>query len=71
MTVIQNEHPQTLALILSYANAEQASQIIASLPREVRVDVVERIANMERAQPHFIKNCRKCGGEQAGYNRNG
>ncbi|WP_394925110.1 flagellar motor switch protein FliG [uncultured Robinsoniella sp.] len=55
MTVIQNEHPQTLALILSYANAEQASQIIASLPREVRVDVVERIANMERAQPHFIK----------------
>lgn len=55
MTVIQNEHPQTLALILSYANAQQASQIIASLSRDVRVDVVERIANMERAAPKFVK----------------
>ena len=44
MTAIQNEHPQTLALILSYATPEQAFKIIANLPQETRVDVVERIA---------------------------
>ena len=51
MTAIQNEHPQTLALILSYATPEQASKIIANLPQ----DVVERIAGMDRALPMAIK----------------
>lgn len=55
MTAVQNEHPQTLALILSYATPEQASKIIANLPQETRVDVVERIANMDRALPMAIK----------------
>ena len=49
MAAIQNEHPQTLALILSYATPEQASKIIANLSQDTRVDVVERIANMDRA----------------------
>ena len=51
MTAIQNEHPQTLALILSYATPEQASKIIANLPQETRVDVVERIAG----KTHSVK----------------
>ena len=55
MTIIQNEHPQTLALILSYATPEQASKIVANLPKETRIDVVERIANMDRAVPSIIK----------------
>ena len=55
MAVIQNEHPQTLAFILSYANAEQASKIIAELPGDIRIDVVERIAGMERAYPPIVK----------------
>ena len=55
MTAIQNEHPQTLALILSYATPEQAFKIIANLPQETRVDVVERIAAMDRALPMAIK----------------
>lgn len=54
MSVIQNEHPQTLALILSYASSEQASRVIESLPRDVRTDVVERIANMDRAVPGIV-----------------
>ena len=54
MAVIQNEHPQTLAFILSYANAEQASKIIAELPGDIRIDVVERIAGMERAYPPTV-----------------
>ena len=55
MAAIQNEHPQTLALILSYATPEQASKIIANLSQDTRVDVVERIANMDRALPMAIK----------------
>lgn len=55
MTVVQNEHPQTLALILSYATPEQASRIIVNLPRETQIDVVERVANMDRAYPAAVK----------------
>lgn len=54
MNMIVNEHPQTIALILSYARADQASAIIAELPKEIRVDVVERIAKMDRTSPGTI-----------------
>jgi len=55
LTIIQNEHPQTIALILSYARADQASSIIAELPKEKRIEVVERIAKMDRTSPEIIK----------------
>ena len=55
MAVIQNEHPQTLALILSYASPDHASRIIENLPKEIRTDVVERVAKMDRAVPGIVK----------------
>jgi flagellar motor switch protein FliG len=55
MNMIVNEHPQTIALILSYARADQASSIIAELPKSIRVEVVERIARMDRTSPDVIK----------------
>lgn len=55
MSIIQNEHPQTIALILSYARADQASAIIAELPKDKMVNVVERIARMDRTSPEIIK----------------
>ena len=55
MNVIGNEHPQTIALVLSYARADQASSIIAELPKSIRVEVVERIARMDRTSPEVIK----------------
>ena len=55
MAVIQNEHPQTIALVLSYATADQASTIISELPREKQIEVVERIAKMESASPEVIR----------------
>lgn len=55
MTVIQNEHPQTLALILSYAAPDQASRIIENLPRDIRTDVVQRVARMDRAVPNIVR----------------
>ncbi|MBE6830925.1 MAG: flagellar motor switch protein FliG, partial [Ruminococcaceae bacterium] len=55
MAMIQNEHPQTIALILSYARADQAAMIIADLPKDKRLDVVERIATMDRTSPEIIR----------------
>lgn len=55
LTAIQNEHPQTIALILSYASPDQAATVIADLPQEKQVDVVQRIANMDRTLPDVIK----------------
>lgn len=54
LNILQNEHPQTIALILSYARADQASQVIAELTPERRIDVIERIANLDRASPEVI-----------------
>ena len=53
--VLQNEHPQTIALILSYARSDQAAQIIAELPRNVQLDVIKRIAELDRVSPEMIK----------------
>ena len=54
LMMIQNEHPQTIAIILSYVNAEITSQIISELPSEVQLDVIKRISNLDRASPEVI-----------------
>ena len=59
MTVIQNENPQTIALVLSYARADQASTIISELPKEIRIEVVERIAKMDRTSPEIVNQIEK------------
>lgn len=51
---IQNEHPQTIALILSYLEAGQAGVILSSLPQEVQADIAKRIAVMESTSPEVI-----------------
>ncbi len=53
--MLQNEHPQTIALVLSYARSEQAAQIIAELPRSMQMDVIERIAGLDRVSPEMIE----------------
>lgn len=52
---IQNEHPQTIALILSYLKPSQAAEILASLNEEKQVQVARRIAVMERTNPDVVK----------------
>jgi len=56
LTTIQNENPQTIALILSYARADQAATIISELPNDTRIEVVTRIANMDRTSPEVISH---------------
>lgn len=55
LNFIQNEHPQTLALILSYLNSNQAAQILSALPQEKQANVAMRIATMESTSPEVIK----------------
>jgi len=59
MTTIQSENPQTIALVLSYARSDQASTIISELPKEVRIEVVERIAKMDRTSPEIVSQIEK------------
>lgn len=55
MNFIQNEHPQTIALILSYIDPKNAAQILAELPLEKQTSVIARIANMGFTSPEYIK----------------
>ena len=59
LNFIQNEHPQTIALILSYLPASQASMVVSSLPPEKQADVARRIAQMDRTSPDVIKQVEK------------
>lgn len=54
MMLVQNEMPQTIAFILSYAKADQASKIISELPKETQLEVVRRIANLESVSPEIV-----------------
>ena len=55
LNFIQDEHPQTIALILSYLPAHQASMIVSALPLEKQAEVAKRIAKMDRTSPDVIK----------------
>lgn len=54
LNFIQNEHPQTIALILSYLDPQQAGQILSELPQEVQADIAKRIAIMDSTSPEII-----------------
>ena len=55
LNFIQDEHPQTIALILSYLAPGQAAMLISALPPEKQADVARRIAVMDRTSPEVIK----------------
>lgn len=51
---IHNEHPQTIALVLSHLNASQAAALLVSLPAEMRADVALRMANLDQISPEIV-----------------
>ena len=53
--VIQGEHPQTIALIMSYLEAPQAASIIGGLPATLQAEVAKRIAKMDRITPEVLR----------------
>lgn len=52
---ISHEHPQTIALILSQLDSDQAAGILAQLPELMQAEVAYRIATMENITPHILK----------------
>lgn len=54
LNFIQNENSQTIALILSYLQSDQAAIILSSLPQDKQADVAKRIAQMDSTSPEVI-----------------
>ena len=59
LSFIQDERPQTIALILSYLAPQQAALIVSALPPEQQSDVAKRIAVMDRTSPDVVKEVEK------------
>jgi len=55
LTFIMDEHPQTIALIVSHLPPQQASEILSGLPAERQLSVIRRIATMSQTSPEIIK----------------
>jgi flagellar motor switch protein FliG len=53
---VQDEHPQTIAIILSHLDSSQAATLISSLPPETRTDVAIRMANLDQISPEIVRN---------------
>jgi flagellar motor switch protein FliG len=51
---LQSEHPQTVALLLSFLTSDKAAQVLSSLEPEMAADVARRVATMERANPDVV-----------------
>jgi flagellar motor switch protein FliG len=51
---IHNEHPQTIALVLSHLNYSQAAALLTSLPSTLRADVAQRMASLDQISPDII-----------------
>ncbi len=56
---LQNEHPQVIALVLSYLEPAMASQVLGALPEDLQVEVVKRIALLERTSPEIVREIEK------------
>jgi flagellar motor switch protein FliG len=55
LNFIQNEHPQTIALVTAYLQPEQAAAILSALPPEKQIDVAKRMALMDSTSPEIIQ----------------
>lgn len=54
LSILQNERPQVIALIMAYMDPEQAAQILEQLTDEKRIAVIEGMAHMDRVSPEAI-----------------
>lgn len=59
LSYIQNEHPQTIALVMAYLHPEQASVVLSALPPDRQADVARRIAIMDRTSPEVLREVEK------------
>ena len=55
LSFLQDEHPQTIALVLAHMAADQAAVVLSGLPEDLQADVAHRLAVMDRTSPEIVK----------------
>jgi flagellar motor switch protein FliG len=53
--LLQDEHPQIIALIVSYLDYSQASDVLNLLPEDLQPEIVQRIATLETVDPEALR----------------
>jgi flagellar motor switch protein FliG len=56
LTFIVEEHPQTIALIMSHLPAALAAEVLSGLPSNKQLEVIRRVANMEQTSPEVVQD---------------
>lgn len=56
---LQNEHPQTVAVIMAHLSAEQAALVLTGLPQERQADIIRRVSTIERTSPEFLREAER------------
>ena len=56
LSFIQDEHPQTIALVLAHIAPSVSALVLTALPEELQADVVYRVSNMEQTSPEIIRD---------------
>ncbi|WP_348672768.1 flagellar motor switch protein FliG [uncultured Abyssibacter sp.] len=68
--IVRNEHPQIIAIVLSYLDSDQAAELLALLPERVRPDVLMRIATLDGIQPNALRELDEIMEKQFANNNN-
>jgi flagellar motor switch protein FliG len=55
LSFLQDEHPQTVALVLAHMRADQAAVVLSGMPDELQADVAHRVAVMENTSPEVVR----------------
>lgn len=56
LSYLQEEHPQTIALVLAHMNPTAGAMVLSALPEELQREVAERVAKMDRTSPEVIEH---------------
>ncbi|MEE9464323.1 MAG: flagellar motor switch protein FliG [Candidatus Neomarinimicrobiota bacterium] len=66
LSFLQDEHPQTAALILANLKSKQAAMVLSQLPEEQQAEISYRLVTMEKTSPEMVKEIENVLGEQMG-----
>ncbi len=56
---VENEHPQTIALVLAHLHTDQAASVLSLLPKDIQIEVAKRLAEMDRTSPEVVEEVEK------------
>lgn len=54
VTMLQKEHPQTIAIILAHLEPSQAAEVLSKFPEQIKIEISHRIANLEQISPFVL-----------------